>query len=179
MSWIDLDFQILKIFNHPSSTDANIYIVTAIFAVYAFLIVLVYHYFKKNNTAKFAHIVISSIVGYILVMIIKDIVGRPRPYTDSSVDAVITKPYDPYSFPSGHSFVAFLLLNFIPPTWPKIVRYLSAVYIVFVPIGSMYIGVHFPSDVFFGSLLGYIFPRILSEKISLKIFNRLLRLKLR
>ncbi len=179
MSFADLDLQILKIFNHPSSINVDIFVVTAIFAVYVFLIYLVYNNFRKNYTPKFAHIILASIIGYAFVTVLKYIVARPRPYTDASVDAVITKPYDPHSFPSGHSFVAFLLLNFLPESWPNYAKYLAAAYIVFIPVGSMYIGVHYPSDVLFGSLLGFIFPKILSEKISFKIFNKISQLHLR
>ena len=171
MTFQDIELQILSFFNHPSATSLNMMVVTAIFAVYAFLIYLVYHYFRANYTTKFAHIVISEIVGYLFVTVVKYLVARPRPYIDEAVNAVITKPYDPYSFPSGHSFIAFLLLNFLPPNWPKFVKYLAIVYIIFVPLGSMYIGIHYPSDVLVGSLLGFIFPKLLSENISFKIFK--------
>ena len=178
MSLYDIDLQVFRIFNHPSSISVDIYIVTAIFTVYAFLIFLVYNYFRQNNKAKFAHLVLSAIIGYFVVTVIKQIVARPRPYETVGAEAVITKPYDPYGFPSGHSFIVFLLLNFLPPSWPKLAKYLAAAYIIFVPIGSMYIGVHYPSDVFVGSLLGYLFPKILSEKTSTKIFDKISNLHL-
>jgi len=167
----DLDRQLLQVINHPSSLNVDIYIVTAIFAVYGFLIFLLYFYFRKNYTEKFAHLMLTALVGYLIVTVVKYLVQKPRPYTEGDANAVITKPYDPYSFPSGHSFVAFLLVNFLPETWPRWAKIASLVYITFVPIASVYIGVHYPSDVLVGSLFGLLFPKIFSAKISKNIFS--------
>ena len=172
MNVTDLDLQILRIFNHPTSFGLDILVVTLVFLVYGFLIILVYHYFRKNDIKKFSHLVATAIIGYLLVTTLKYVVARERPYLDESIVPVITKPADPYSFPSGHSFIAFLLISFLPSSWPKHIKYLAIAYIIFIPIASMYIGVHYPSDVFAGAIIGIILPKIFSESVSIKIFER-------
>jgi hypothetical protein len=43
--------------------------------------------------------------------------------------------------------------------------------IILIPFSVMYAGVHYPSDVFFGAMIGLLLPRIVSESVARKIFR--------
>jgi membrane-associated phospholipid phosphatase len=47
--------------------------------------------------------------------------------------------------------------------------------LILIPLSSLYSGVHFPSDLIVGALLGLIFPKILTEKTSSKILERIFK----
>jgi len=75
----------------------------------------------------------------------------------------LTNIQDRFSFPSGHSAAAFLMatvLHFFYPQW-AIAFYLIAAAIA---VSRIYNGLHFPSDVLVGALLGFI-----SAKLSILI----------
>lgn len=106
-----------------------------------------------------AYIVTSVIGSTVLMKIIKTIVQRPRP----TVDRII--PESGFSFPSGHSvnavafYGALLVLAFfyLRRRWLKaIVMLVLAAEIILLPISRVYLGVHYPSDVTAGLLLGLV-----------------------
>lgn len=95
--------------------------------------------------------------------IVKDIVDRPRP-SASLVD--IRDEASGFSFPSGHTVgtaVLFGLLFFLIPTvvmWRPLRWTLQAVCVLAVAAAGparVYVGVHWPSDVFGGYLLALLF----------------------
>ena len=101
----------------------------------------------------------ASILAPVLVnMAIKQIIDRPRP----DMTILITPPTSP-GFPSGHAEYAallFLLLLYLAGEmaghrwmkWPLRVVLVSA--ILAVGASRVYLGVHWPSDVLGGYLLG-------------------------
>lgn len=87
--------------------------------------------------------------------ILKDLVARPRPYTLRTDYTPLVEPLKSFSFPSGHSatssaaaFVIFL--------HHKKLGIVSIVLAVLMCLSRLYIFVHFPTDVFFGFVLGMI-----------------------
>jgi undecaprenyl-diphosphatase len=105
------------------------------------------------------------------VLGIKYYVDRPRPYENHPELAKIFEKVDP-SFPSAHTFLSFLVLYFIPKQLPKWTKYTFILYLtVLIPIGVLYAGVHYPSDVLFGAIIGLLFPKIVSENLAKKIFK--------
>jgi len=97
----------------------------------------------------------SLLVAAGLSTTFKIIIKRPRPFT-TYPDIIIKKGKGgSYSFPSGHTTMAFatatsLSLSF--PKWYVIVP--SYTYAAAVAYSRMYLGVHYPSDVLAGILLG-------------------------
>ena len=94
-------------------------------------------------------------VSHLIVHIVKRIANRPRPYiTLKNVDEV-SIPFEPYSFPSGHTTAGFSLavtLSFYTPIWEWKCCLLALASLV--GISRIYLGVHYPSDVLIGGLLG-------------------------
>jgi undecaprenyl-diphosphatase len=95
-------------------------------------------------------------LAYVGVTLLKPVFGRERPYV---ADPSLRTPSgrlasDPYSFPSGHSAVSIAAATVIADArpdyaWPA---YGLAVLICY---SRMYNGVHYPTDLLGGALLGF------------------------
>ena len=84
---------------------------------------------------------------------LKLLVARPRPYATIDGLSILVEPLSSYSFPSGHansSFAAALALTLVFGK-KGLIAYIPAVLIAF---SRCYVGVHYPSDVFGGALVG-------------------------
>lgn len=96
------------------------------------------------------------IVDLLVVNItIKPLVSRPRPWVVMEGFEVLLRSSDPNSFPSGHTCAAFAFAAAVcvaaPRKWMK-----AAALIVAALMGCsrLYVGVHFPSDVLSGAVIG-------------------------
>lgn len=85
--------------------------------------------------------------------LLKKSVNRTRPFL--KIETLYTKKIgiDVYSFPSGHTTAAFsicvMVSFFFPETAPFLILLASG-----IGISRMYLGVHYPSDVMAGMLVG-------------------------
>jgi undecaprenyl-diphosphatase len=175
MSFAELDLEIVKFFNSNFSIHLAYLSIFTIYSVYIYLIYVAYDLFKSKKHKKLFHLFVVSVVGYLFVVSLKYLVGRERPYEVDPTINVVFKKTDP-SFPSSHAFIAYLSFYFIPESFPNWLKKLSIIYLlILIPLSSLYSGVHFPSDLIVGAFLGLIFPRILTEKISSKILERIFR----
>lgn len=100
------------------------------------------------------YIASSTAVTALLNYAIKQLVKRPRPFL-THID--FTPVYRPgqYSFPSGHSSAAFssaIALSRAYPRWYVIAP--ALLWVGGTAYSRMYLGVHYPSDVAGGILLG-------------------------
>ena len=113
--------------------------------------------FKSTRKAGFSALC-AMLIGLVVVnFTIKPLIARERPWLviENFVNLVPEK--DPNSFPSGHTNAAFAfalaLCMTAPKRWMKIAAVCAA---VVMGLSRLYVGVHFPSDVLVGALIGSI-----------------------
>jgi membrane-associated phospholipid phosphatase len=86
---------------------------------------------------------------------LKRLVNRERPYEKYPGDIIRRDKADPYSFPSGHTTAAFATATALTLTYPKwYVAVPAYVYAGFVGYSRMRLGMHFPTDVLGGIIIG-------------------------
>lgn len=124
-------------------------------------------FFQKNKDSKkkalsiFLSLIIFSIVG---LLILKPLIGRPRPFMVEAFDLLIKEPMG-YSFPSGHtgsSFAAAFTIYY----YNKNKGILALILAALIGFSRMYLSVHYPTDVLAGLILGY-----LSSLVAIKIIK--------
>lgn len=173
------DLGILKIINHPISPFVSVLFVLISYSIYGVLFYLVYYFYKSGERKIFSHLVVAALIGFLLVSAIKYIVDRPRPYVDyPGIIQNIINLSDP-SFPSRHTFTAFLLLRFVPKKFSKLLRRGMIAYLLLIPLTMMYIGVHYPTDIIGGMVIGLLAPIFISEKFSTKISEKIFSFDIR
>lgn len=108
----------------------------------------------KGTRQNAMYIASSSAVNLLLTLLVKKIVKRPRPFLGQiKINAV----YHPgqTSFPSGHTSSAFTTATALTQVYHKW-YVIAPAYLWASSIGysRMYLGVHYPSDVATGALVG-------------------------
>jgi membrane-associated phospholipid phosphatase len=98
----------------------------------------------------------ASIDSVILYAALKAILARQRPYTGQGEGKFFSGNWTAGSFPSGHATLAWTLASVMAheyPNWPmRLLMYGVATAVSTTRVTG---GVHFPSDVFAGSVIGY------------------------
>ncbi len=90
-------------------------------------------------------------------LLIKPLVARTRPYElIEGLNILIAKPHD-FSFPSGHSSAAFAAAFVMFRKLPKKVGIPALAYAFLMAFSRLYLGVHYPTDVLAGILLGILY----------------------
>lgn len=86
---------------------------------------------------------------------IKPLVTRPRPWVAMEDFVTLVTSSDPHSFPSGHTTAAFAfgvaLCLTLPQKWAKATALVAA---ALMGLSRLYVGVHFPTDVLAGAVIG-------------------------
>ena len=96
-----------------------------------------------------------GIVDIVLYKIIKRWIARPRPFRTCAGIRECTPSLDEYSFPSGHtlhSVACSLILTVYYPVLAVFVWPLT----VLIAVSRIVLGLHYPSDVIVGALIGAI-----------------------
>jgi membrane-associated phospholipid phosphatase len=119
--------------------------------------VLTIGFIKKDKVLQWKgyEIAVSSIATSLITTGLKFGVARDRPFVTYPNDITKYTKAGSHSFPSGHTSSAFanataLSLNF--PKWYVIVPAYG--YACTIAYSRMYLGVHYPTDVFAGALIG-------------------------
>ncbi|HVB50093.1 MAG TPA: phosphatase PAP2 family protein [Burkholderiales bacterium] len=100
-----------------------------------------------------AHMALVGLACSVLYKLLKRGASRPRPYQVHSAIAVGASPLDRFSFPSGHTLhaVAFTLVALVH--YPALATLLVP-FTLLVALSRVVLGLHYPSDVLAGALIG-------------------------
>jgi len=107
-----------------------------------------------------SHLSATFLIGLLLIVIIKRMVNRSRPFEKLKEDMlkVLEKEPRSRSFPSWHSYnaIAFGLLFGVFLLNSPIITVLLLILVFLISFSRIHLGVHYPSDVIFGTFIGII-----------------------
>lgn len=134
--------------------------VTYLGALYVWIAVVLGLWFKKRRREAVL-LLIGLVAGGLTVLSLKYLIRRPPPSAIISGSRVLVgnNLLDAPSFPSGHTerfFAAATILGHKMSRW-KLPLYITALLVGF---SRIYVGVHWPTDVFFGAILGQVIGMI-------------------
>jgi len=97
--------------------------------------------------------VIVGLVGVAVYKCVKSRLVRERPYI--SLEGIVpgAKPLDRYSFPSGHTLHAFSFSILAVAGYPEL-AWVCVPLTMLIALSRVMLGLHYPSDVVAGALLG-------------------------
>lgn len=110
---------------------------------------------RKTRTYGIAVILALFLDVVITNGILKLLIARPRPFLTHADIIPLIKPPGGFSFPSGHSASSFAVSFVLYKLLPKRVGIPAVVLAVLIGFSRMYLGVHYPSDVLAGLVVGY------------------------
>ena len=102
---------------------------------------------------------IIEIVVTLVVQIFKYLVARVRPY-DNLLNVIALRTEKDFSFPSGHTATSFACAVFLSSMLSG-VGLLVMLLAALIGYSRIYLGVHYPSDVIAGGMIGALFTLIL------------------
>lgn len=109
-----------------------------------------------KKTRKIGFISFLSLFASLIVnnLLLKNLVGRMRPYdVCRSLIPLVAKPVDA-SFPSGHTGSSFASAYIMYRYLPKREGIAAIVLAALIGLSRLYVGVHYPSDVLTGMMTG-------------------------
>ncbi len=97
----------------------------------------------------------AMLLGFLCTNVaLKHLFARPRPWLDVAGLIPLVEEPDPNSFPSGHTCSAFAAAMAWWRTLPRRWGALAVVLAACMGLSRLYVGVHYPSDVLAGALVG-------------------------
>lgn len=109
---------------------------------------------KKTRKAGIAALMALAIGALITNVALKNIVARIRPYEMVEGLRLLIEPQPDFSFPSGHTCASFgaalAMYSFLERKWGIPLVILA----VLISLSRLYVGVHYPTDVIGGAVVG-------------------------
>ena len=116
--------------------------------------------FKKTRRWGFTTLLAIGIGALFTNVIIKDLVARPRPYTDPAYtgfwQAVGAIEESEFSFPSGHTTVTMVSMTVLFLTFNKKWSWMGFLFVLLMAVSRVYLVAHYATDVIFAMVVGLI-----------------------
>lgn len=123
------------------------------------LLILLPLFSSATGPAATAHMLFVGIVNLIVYKLIKSGTKRPRPCNACEEIIRGAVPLDEFSFPSGHTMHA-VGFSIVAIAWFPQLTLLLAVFTVLIALSRVILGLHYPTDVMLGAVLGYLVARL-------------------
>ena len=145
-----------------------------------FFLLILYYFPKRRGLIVVFFLLLTFLSTFALTMLVKDYVARLRPNNVEALSELIRILQTPsnYSFFSGHASSSFAITTFVVLALRKFTSWIYLAYlwpILFV-LSRIFVGVHYPSDIFVGALVGTLIA-FLCYKLCLKVLERRFPLK--
>lgn len=99
------------------------------------------------------HMLVTGLACLLVYRFLKKHTGRPRPFLASEAIFRTVPPLDQFSFPSGHTLHA-VAFSIVLLTWYPVYFWLVVPFTVLVAGSRLVLGLHYPSDVLAGAVIG-------------------------
>lgn len=135
--------------------------------VLCILAVIICRYYKKEKYFRIAKLsLIAILVSAAIALCLKLAIVEQRPFEVLNNVHQLVIPTEPNSFPSGHCSSTFSVITIlIHELWEnKLIVIILAIFGLSIAFSRVYCGVHYPSDVVVGAIVG-----ILSGVLVLKL----------
>lgn len=119
------------------------------------LIVLLALFFGREGRLAALQCAVAGVSGLVIYRMLKNVLVRERPYMTHAAIICAGKPLDRFSFPSGHTLHAVSFTLIICSALPVMAVVLVPA-AVLIALSRVVLGLHYPSDVLAGALLGAI-----------------------
>lgn len=125
--------------------------------------------FKK--TRRIGLMSAMALLGSLIInnLILKNLVARTRPYEVISNLKLLVNPARDYSFPSGHTGSSFACAYILYKELPKKYGVPAIIYASLMGASRLYIGIHYPSDVICGAIIGVLIAAFVRKQYNQKL----------
>ena len=106
-----------------------------------------------NALPAVTHMILAGLCGTLLYKWLKHAIRRPRPYDMLPNILCPTAPLDRFSFPSGHTLHA-VVFSLVAAAYYPVLAWLAFPFAALVAVSRLILGLHYPSDVLAGGLIG-------------------------
>lgn len=111
---------------------------------------------KKTRRSGFAALLALLIGSAVTNLVLKTAVARIRPYDAVEGLFPLVRKLKDYSFPSGHTCASFSCAVVYYKMYPDIKGKGAMALAVLIALSRLYVGVHYPTDVLAGAIVGWV-----------------------
>lgn len=125
--------------------------------------------FGRTGVELTAQMAFGGLVGLLTYKTLKRHLIRERPFASHPSILCAAAPLDRYSFPSGHTLHAVLfgalILSAVPALSPLLLPFVGM-----IALSRIILGLHYPSDVAVGAIIGLVIAKLTQTLLPLGAF---------
>jgi len=160
---LEIDLQVFTMINGLGSPylDHFMIFMSDKYVWIPFYLFLIFKLYQKYGRSFYLYLIIIAVIVLIndqlIANFIKPFIGRLRPCKDPLLEGIVInigKCVGKYSFVSAHSANTFALATFYQMVYNSTISKLLFAWATIVALSRVYLGVHFPTDIIAGAVLG-------------------------